>query len=387
MLNQDPKMQRYEPKLVANQYYELDTTTLPNKVAVINAANGRADDDMRAVPIAFVDDGQPHDLTNTSIELRVRDSSGVVKVSDKVLNMMEPTSGLVIFGIPQAFYESPGEIQQGYFVLKDKTLTGDSQEISTINVLFTAMQSIDITNKQSTVYISALNRVIDSASNVVTTTGDNKFTGSNSFKTISVDTIDNAVLSNVSQQIPTVSQVASSAAVKADATATSLYKLSNSVNDNDVALSNSIALNIASINQVSGSVSAVAVTASKASNDVVEQAKTVNAVSSAVSSLSDVIDSLNDDGGDSNDDSRDDVSSSVASLSKEVTSMSNTVHQFSYQIAVNSVMTSCVSGAIRSLGYATTTDSNVYGNSALSFMNSLFASAGNAYDQAVRNIN
>lgn len=96
MLNQDPKMQRYTPKLVANTYYELDTTTLPNKVAVINAANGRADDDMRAVPIAFVDDGQPHDLTNTSIELRVRDASGVVKVSDKILNSMEPTSGLVI---------------------------------------------------------------------------------------------------------------------------------------------------------------------------------------------------------------------------------------------------------------------------------------------------
>ena len=38
MLNQDPKMQRYTPKLVATTYYELDTTTLPNKTAVINAA-------------------------------------------------------------------------------------------------------------------------------------------------------------------------------------------------------------------------------------------------------------------------------------------------------------------------------------------------------------
>ena len=206
MLNQDPKMQRYTPKLVANTYYELDTTTLPNKTAIINAANGRADDDMRAIPIAFVDDGQPHDLTNTTIELRVRDASGVVKVSDKILNMMEPTSGLVIFGIPKAFYESPGEIQQGYFVLKDKTLTGDDQQISTINVVFTAMQSIDITNQQSTVYISALNRVLGSANNVITADGDNHFTGSNVIDHVTIKNLVNSEVESLKNEMPTVSE-------------------------------------------------------------------------------------------------------------------------------------------------------------------------------------
>lgn len=369
MLNQDPKMQRYTPKLVANTYYELDTTTLPNKTAVINAANGRADDDMRAVPIAFVDDGQPHDLTNTSIELRVRDASGVVKVSDKILNMMEPTSGLVIFGIPKAFYEAPGEIQQGYFVLKDKTLTGDDQQISTINVVFTAMQSIDITNQQSTVYISALNRVLGSANNVITADGDNHFTGSNTIDHVTIKNLVNSEVESLKNEMPTVSNVASdlSAAVSdAQNTATNAR---NSALSN----SNNISAMSTSLDTVSTSLSAI-------KNNLTSLSETVDAIPTPGSTkdYSSDISSIADD--------VTDAQNAVSSLSKEVYKVSNTYSLASYQIAVNSVMTSSISQAVHDFTYKYNTDSSVYNDSGLRYLGSFLQSAQTEYAKNIGNI-
>ena len=376
MLNQDPKMQRYTPKLVANTYYELDTTTLPNKTAVINAANGRADDDMRAVPIAFVDDGQPHDLTNTTIELRVRDASGVVKVSDKILNLMEPTSGLVIFGIPKAFYEAPGEIQQGYFVLKDKTLTGDDQQISTINVVFTAMQSIDITNQQSTVYISALNRVIGSANNVITANGDNHFTGSNTIDHVTVKNLVNSEVESLKNEMPTVSNVASDAVVSASTNADSISSLSAAVSDAQNTARN--AGNSALSN--SNNISAMSTSLSAIKNNLTSLSETVDAIPTPGSTkdYSSDISSIADD--------VTDAQNAVSSLSKEVYKVSNTYSLASYQIAVNSVMTSSISQAVHDFIIQYDTNSSVYGESGLSFMGSLLQSAQTEYTKNIGNI-
>lgn len=383
MLNQDPKMQRYTPKLVANTYYELDTTTLPNKTAVINAANGRADDDMRAVPIAFVDDGQPHDLTNTTIELRVRDASGVVKVSDKILNLMEPTSGLVIFGIPKAFYEAPGEIQQGYFVLKDKTLTGDDQQISTINVVFTAMQSIDITNQQSTVYISALNRVIGSANNVITADGDNHFTGSNTIDRVTIKNLVNSEVESLKAEMPTVSDVASNAVVSASTNATSISSLSAAVSDAQNAATNagnSAFINANSISAMSTSLDTVSTSLSAIKNNLISLSETVDAIPTLGSTkdYSSDISSVADD--------VTDAQNAVSSLSKEVYKVSNTYSLASYQIAVNSVMTSSISQAVHDFIIQYDTNSSVYSESGLSFMGSFLQSAQTEYTKNIGNI-
>ncbi|HJD72061.1 MAG TPA: BppU family phage baseplate upper protein [Enterobacter roggenkampii] len=384
MLNQDPKMQRYTPKMVANTYYELDTTTLPNKVAVIDAANGRADDDMRAVPIAFVDDGQPHNLTNTSIELRIRDASGVVKVSDKILNMMEPTSGLVIFGIPKAFYQSPGEIQQGYFVLKDKTLTGEEQEISTINVVFTAMQSIDITNQQSTVYISALNRVIGSTSNIVTADGDNHLTGSNTIDQATIKNLVNSEVESLKNEVPNVSNVASNAIVAASTNSTHISNLSavvsdakNTASDAKTGVSsNASAISTMSttINTISGDISSVKTKLSSLSEvvDTISTSDSNEDYSTSVSSIADNISDVND---------------SVTSLSREMSNLSNTVSQASYQIAVNSLTASFASSAVNDFRGLGALNSAVYQNSALSFLNSFLTSVDDEYQLAKRKIN
>lgn len=369
MLNQDPKMQRYTPKLVANTYYELDTTTLPNKVAVINAANGRADDDMRAVPIAFVDDGQPHDLTDTSIELRVRDASGVVKVSDKILNSMEPTSGLVIFGIPKAFYEAPGEIQQGYFVLKDKTLTGDDQQISTINVVFTAMQSIDITNQQSTVYISALNRVLDSANNVITANGDNHFTGSNVIDRVTIKNLVNSDVESLKNEMPTVSNVASDAVVSASTNADSISSLSAAVSDAQNTATNARNSALSNSNNIS---------AMSTSLDTVSTS--LSAIKNNLTSLSETVDAIPTPG------STKDYSSDISSIAKEVYKVSNTYSLASYQIAVNSLMTSSISQAVHDFAYKYNTDSSVYNDSGLRYLGSFLLSAQTEYTKNIGNI-
>ena len=383
MLNQDPKMQRYTPKLVANTYYELDTTTLPNKTAIINAANGRADDDMRAIPIAFVDDGQPHDLTNTTIELRVRDASGVVKVSDKILNMMEPTSGLVIFGIPKAFYEAPGEIQQGYFVLKDKTLTGDDQQISTINVVFTAMQSIDITNQQSPVYISALHRVLGSANNVITADGDNHFTVSNVIDHVTIKNLVNSEVESLKNEMSTVSDVASNAVVSASTNATSISSLSAAVSDAQNAAThagNSAFSNANSISAMSTSLDAVSTSLSAIKNNLTSLSETVDAIPTPGSTkdYSSDISSVADD--------VTDAQNAVSSLSKEVYKVSNTYSLASYQIAVNSLMTSSISQAVHDFIIQYDTNSSVYGESGLSFMGSFLQSAQTEYTKNIGNI-
>lgn len=383
MLNQDPKMQRYTPKLVANTYYELDTTTLPNKTAIINAANGRADDDMRAIPIAFVDDGQPHDLTNTTIELRVRDASGVVKVSDKILNMMEPTSGLVIFGIPKAFYEAPGEIQQGYFVLKDKTLTGDDQQISTINVVFTAMQSIDITNQQSTVYISALNRVLGSANNVITADGDNHFTGSNVIDHVTIKNLVNSEVESLKNEMPTVSNVASDAVVSASTNADSISSLSAAVSDAQNTArnaGNSALSNSNNISAMSTSLDTVSTSLSAIKNNLISLSETVDAISTSTSAkdYSSDISSVADDVSD--------AQNAVSSLSKEVYKVSNTYSLASYQIAVNSVMTSSISQAVHDFAYKYNTDSSVYNDYGLRYLGSFLLSAQTEYTKNIGNI-
>lgn len=193
---------KYKPDMIGNQYYELDTTIDPRMTATVGALNGRQGDDMRAVPIAFTDNGQPHDLTNTTIELRVLDSAGVVKVSDKIINPVDLQGGLIVFGVPAEVYESAGDVQRAYFVLKDKTFNGSSQTISTVNVSFTVLENgIDISKKQSSIYISSLDKVLSKGGSYAVTNADNHFIGSNSIDDLTVGSLHNASLSDVQASV------------------------------------------------------------------------------------------------------------------------------------------------------------------------------------------
>lgn len=224
---------KYKPNMIGNQYYELDTTIDPRMTATVGALNGRQGDDMRAVPIAFTDNGQPHDLTNTTIELRVLDSAGVVKVSDKIINPVDLQGGLIVFGVPAEVYESAGDVQRAYFVLKDKAIDGSSQTISTVNVSFTVLENgIDISKKQSSIYISSLDKVLSKGGSYAVTNADNHFTGSNSIDDLTVGLLHNASLSDVQASVQS----------QASAIATNSTAISN-VNASVTALNNTISSN------------------------------------------------------------------------------------------------------------------------------------------------
>lgn len=263
MDNQNAKIQHYTPDMVGKKYYQLDTTTSSTKTAIVPALNGRQGDDMRTVNIAFTDDGEPHDLTNSRISLRVLDAAGVVKVADKIINMVDAKGGLVVFGVPKEVYEYPGEVQRAYFVIEDQAIDGSKQVVSTVNVDFEILENgIDISDAKSTIYISSLDKLLTQTGKVVTTDKDNSMTGSNSFTQINADNvaissavvdslsvgvIDNSSLTSLDAQLATVSNVALSGSTKADNNATSLDTLTESVTTN----SSAIAFNSQNIHNVS----------------------------------------------------------------------------------------------------------------------------------------
>lgn len=370
MDNQNKNMIHYTPDKMAEKYYILDTTVGYDHTADVEALNGRQGDNMRSIPIAFTDDGQPHDLTDTKITLKVLDASGVVKVSDKIINLVDAKAGLVVFGVPNQIYEAVGQVQRAYFTLEDKLLDGSTQTISTVNVSFRVLENgIDITKAKSTIYISALDRVVGSAGAVLTTIGDNHLTGHN--------VIDNLTVKNlVNDEVEQIK--------------TSLSAASSDI----IANSQAIVSNSTAISSLNSDVKSAQTATSTVSNKVEDQSSSVANLSSVVSNLSDSLDETNDDvtslsnavKSAANSENVERISEDVTSLSNVVSQMSNAVSQASYQIAVNSVTTSFTSSAVKQFRFFGVTNSEVYQNSALSFLDSFLRSVDNDYQSAISNI-
>lgn len=243
------------------QYYVVDTTVDPSTTANIKALNGRQGDTMRRVAIAVVDDDQPHDLTNSKIELRGQDSAGVVKISDIVLNMVSPTGGLLIFGVPAEFYQHAGQYQHAYFVITDKDADGNTTSTSTVNVNFTVLENgIEVSNVDSTIYISSVDRLLSQAKSRVeavkimgdnaeaaikgyedmiqsnafpTKKADNDWTGTNSFTTVNIDSLNNKQLSDVSNAVTTAQTTANSASLQAVSNSAQISNNSEAISSAD----------------------------------------------------------------------------------------------------------------------------------------------------------
>lgn len=229
-------MQRYVPNKLADQYYILDTTTSPTKVAVLDAMNGRQGDNMRAIPLAFTSDGIPCDLTNTKITLKVLDHAGVVKVTDTVINAVDLQGGLVVFGLPATFYQNVGEVERAYFTLsKTDPVSNTEQVISTVNVTFTVLENgIDLSKQNSTIYISALDRILNATENIATTASQNTFTLPQQFSTLTASTvsassISSPTLSSMSNDTESVSESVSSLASETNSTKSSVNAVSSAV--------------------------------------------------------------------------------------------------------------------------------------------------------------
>ena len=313
------------------QYYVIDTTIDPSQTANIPAMNGRQGDTMRRVSLAIVDDDQQHDMTNSTIELRGQDSAGVVKVSDVVLNWVSREGGLLIFGIPAPFYQNAGQYQHAYFVISDKDSQGNTTSTSTININFyVAENGIDVSDVDSTIYISSVDRMLQTAKDRIEAVkiagenasaivkgyqdsiksgdfpakdDDNNWTGHNSFKAVTIDSLDNAQLSAVSNNVTTAQETANSA---------SLQAVSNSVSISNH--DDSIAANSTAISSVNDRFGIDETNASTVSTAVSNHTESISSLSAAVDNMpEDLTDSLNA------------VSNSVTTLSHSVSSLSNSV--------------------------------------------------------------
>lgn len=309
MDNQNKSMIHYKPDLMANKYYILDTTIGYDHTADVEAMNGRQGDNMRCIPIAFTDDGQPHDLTDTKITLKVLDASGVVKVSDKIVNLVDPKAGLVIFGVPDQVYEAVGQVQRAYFVLEDKMLDGTKQTISTVNVSFRVLENgIDITKAQSTIYISALDRVIGGTEPIVTTSGNNHLTGQN--------IIDNLTIKNlVNDEVE---------AIKSNLDETTVNVTTNT---------QAIAKNTTAIDDLNRDLKTVQATASAATNNVQAQAGSVSNLSVGLSNITDALADTNSD--------VDSLSTAIKSVARSDAYASLSQSASSMAMKISDLQTSC----------------------------------------------
>lgn len=327
---------KYEPDK-QGQYYILDTTIDPTQTATVDAMNGRQGDTMRRVPIAFVDDDQPHDLTNSTVELRAQDAAGVVKISDMVLNWVSRSGGLIVFGIPAQFYKNAGEYQHAYFVINDKDDAGHTTSTSTVNVDFYVDENgIEVSDVDTGIYISSVDRLLNQAKSRIeavslagsnaeaivqgyekliqsnafpTATGNNNFTGTNSFTTVNIDSLSNKQLSDVSNAVVTAQTTANSA---------SLQAVSNSVqisNNTDLIVSNSTAISSADnrLTSAETSIAAVSSAVKSADNKLASLASSVDNIDTSGSSNTDVTSDIAH------------VNNSLISLSTEVNTLSTAV--------------------------------------------------------------
>ena len=326
------------------QYYILDTTIDPDQTATIAAMNGRQGDTMRSVPIAIVDDNQPHDCTNATVELRAQDAAGVVKISDIVLNWKSRSGGLLIFGIPTAFYQHPGEYQHAYFVVTDKDSEGKTTSTSTVNVNFyVAENGIEITAADSHIFISSVDRMLETAKTRVeavklmgenaeatvrgyqdaikagdfpTKAADNEWTGTNSFKALSADSLSAPVLDSMADSLTTAQTTANAGSLAAGKAQADVDQVQSSVSS----LATSTGSAIESLKSAS--------TATSSSTT-----EAISSLSSAVSSVdadtTDIYDSLNSQSSQisqvvANQADNSDYGESMASMSKAISQVSTT---------------------------------------------------------------
>lgn len=278
------------------QYYILDTTIDPTMTAVVPAMNGRQGDTLRKIQIAFVDDDQPHDLTNATIELRGQDNAGIVKISDDVENLVSATGGLLTFGIPAAFYQHAGEYQHAYFVITDKDENGKATSTSTVNVDFEVVESgIEVTAADNHIFISSVDRMLEDAKDRInavklmgenaeatvkgyqdmvkagdfpTKSGDNDWTGTNHFTTATIDKLNNSQIDTLSADLVTAQTTANSASIAATSAQSDI---------------NSVSSTVASL--TTSTTSAVTAISNKEDDAESSTAKAVTSLSSAVSSI------------------------------------------------------------------------------------------------------
>lgn len=351
-------------------YYILDTTIDPDQTATIAAMNGRQGDTMRQIPIAIVDDNQPHDCTNATVELRAQDAAGVVKVSDIVINWVSRSGGLLIFGIPAAFYQHPGEYQHAYFVITDKDSEGKTTSTSTVNVdFYVAENGIEITAADSHIFISSVDRMLETAKTRVeavqlmgenaeaamkgyqdtikagdfpTKAADNEWTGTNSFKALSADSLSAPILDSMADSLTTAQTTATSGSLAAGKAQADVDQVQSSVSSLATSTGSAVeSLKSASTATSSSTTAAISSLSSAVSSVDADTTDIYSSLNSQSSQLSQVVANQADNS---------DYGESMATMSKAISQVSTTAGT-----AWNAASSASVDA---SMAYANTRDIN-----------------------------
>lgn len=379
---------KYTPTM-QGKYYVLDTTVDPDRTAQIPAMSGRQGDTMRKVSLAFVDDGTPHDLTNSTVELRAQDSAGVVKISDNVLNWLTREGGLLQFGIPAQFYANPGEYQHAYFVITDKDSEGNATSTSTVNVDFEVIENgIELTASDTHIYISSVDRLLETAKDRInavklmgdnaeaqlkgyqsmlvsnelpTRQGDNNWTGSNSFANITVDKLNNSQIDSISADLVTAQTTANSASLAAASGLSELSSIESSISAQSTTTGSTItSISASASSAITSTVSDIAMLSTAQSST----ASYVKSLSSTTSSVADDVDDIYDsldsiasqvsNGSSASSETVDvpDYSSSLSYLASAVSSASTNAYRASNQAELASATASAASQGVGSLSSA-----------------------------------
>lgn len=354
------------------QCYILDTTIDPTMTAVVPAMNGRQGDTLRKVRIAFVDDDQPHDLTNSTVELRGQDNAGVVKISDDVENMVSTTGGVLVFGIPAAFYQHAGEYQHAYFVITDKDENGKATSTSTVNVDFEVVENgITVTAADNHVFISSVDRMLEDAKDRInavklmgenaeatmkgyqemvkagdfpTKSGDNSWTGTNHFTTATIDKLNNSQIDTLSADLVTAQTTANSASIAA----TSAQSDINSVSSTVASLATSTTSAVTAIsNKEAAAESSTAKAVTSLSSEVSSIDADTTDIYTSTDSMSTAISSLA-----ANQRETPDYSFSLGSLSTAVSNTTSKVNTMSDDVVIVSGKASTASQGVTSLSSA-----------------------------------
>ena len=259
----------------------LDLTMSADRVVRIDEMNGHQGENGRTIKfVALGQNDMPENISNKTIDLVGVDSAGKTKISGNTSTIINPSAGTFDFTIPGAFYQRVGDYDRAYFRIKDN----DNGNVTTVNVMFSVIQGVgylsqgdseifngkihDDMAKMEAYFGSELQRLkgllagvtgstemaeaalkamtdIIAANQAPTLSGNNKFTGQNTFNgPTRIDNLQSKVIDQLRQAINSTAQSVSdklSNVLREDAFWTRDYTLGGALsranNGNDFALS------------------------------------------------------------------------------------------------------------------------------------------------------
>lgn len=125
---------------------------------VLEQLNGRQGDNGRVAYFALKDGNLPHDISNQTVVITVKDATGKIKRISGVTDVISATGGLFEMTIPAELYQAAGGTEEAYMSVEDNT----GVVVSSIPIKFNVLENnIIFTANGSQDYIDSVQKMID----------------------------------------------------------------------------------------------------------------------------------------------------------------------------------------------------------------------------------